>query len=445
MDWHFANALERVADLVPDRTALICGDKLVTWRDYDDRAARLCAVLAARGVPAGGKVGLYLSNCNGYLESQFGIFKLRACPINVNYRYKAEELVYLLQNAEAEAVVYQASFAPRIAEIRHRLPGVKCLIQIDDGCGEPLLDGALDYEASITAAQPAPRIARNPNDLYMLYTGGTTGMPKGVMYRNGEFCEELAKGYRNFDMTAPRTVDEIDTYLDEDKIPVSLVACPLMHGTGAWCGALMPHLAGATVVTISSLGLDPHLIWREVERCKVTYLTIVGDAFARPLLNALDEGAGAYDLSSMKTIISSGVMWSREVKEGLLKHHDFTLLDAMGSSEGSIGVSVSNRDTVKNDKTAKFKIGRRVKVFDEHDCEVAPGSGAKGMIAARSAMIGYFKDPEKTAKTIREIDGVHYVFAGDFATVEADRTITLLGRGSMCINTAGEKVFPEEV
>ncbi|MCZ6890432.1 MAG: AMP-binding protein [Gammaproteobacteria bacterium] len=451
-DWHFATALERVADTIPDRDAMICGDTVVSWREYEQRAARLAAALVELGVPEGAHIGLYLHNCNEYLEGHFATFKLSGCPINVNYRYKAEELVYLLDNADVEALIFQSTYAERIAEIRHQLPKIKCFVQVDDGSGVALLDGAVDFEAIVAQAAPLARSERKRTDLYMLYTGGTTGMPKGVMYNNGDWCRELIRGYRNYKMPIPETVDDIPSSLDialqSDQLGVSLAACPLMHGTGIWIGALTPQLAGSAVLTIPALGLDADRIWREVERRRVTHMTIVGDAFARPLLKSLDEAVAngtPFDLSSMRVITSSGVMWSMEVKQELLHHHDFVLVDAMGSSEGTMGGSVVKRGTLKKSKTASFKLNPNVRVFTEDGRRVEPGSGENGMIATPSPMIGYYKDPEKTAATIREIDGVHYVIPGDFATVDEDGSIVLLGRGSMCINTAGEKVFPEEV
>jgi 3-oxocholest-4-en-26-oate---CoA ligase len=449
-DWHFATAYEKIADAIPDRPALICDNVVRTWAEFDDRAARIAAVLAAHGLGPNSKVGIYLHNCNEYLEAHHGIFKMRGCPINVNYRYTQEELVYLLNNADAEAIVYLSSYAHRINDIRGKLEKVRCLIQVDGGDNVPLLSGALAYEDLMASASPMPRIDRKVDDLYMLYTGGTTGMPKGVMYTNGGHCQGLSAFGATLGVAPSPTVDDLPKNVlaaaSSGILPVGLVCCPLMHGTGMWIGAMITHLAGGTAITINRLGLDPHHLWSEVATHKASLLTIVGDAFARPLLNALDEGrdkGSPYDITSVKTIISSGVMWSKEVKQGLLRHHDMTLIDAMGSTEGGMGSSVTNKD--ESVSTAKFKLNPEVKVFDDQDRALVPGSGTIGMIATKSAMMGYYKDPEKTAKTVREIDGVRYVFPGDFAQVEADGSITLLGRGSMCINTAGEKVFPEEV
>jgi acyl-CoA synthetase (AMP-forming)/AMP-acid ligase II len=377
--------------------------------------------------------------------------KLRGCPINVNYRYREEELVYLLNNADAQAVIFQSDYADRIEAIKSKLTGVRCFIQVGINGSRRHIDGGLNYEDAISAADPMPRIARSQDDLYMLYTGGTTGMPKGVMYSNGGHCSGLS-AYTAL-IGAPPVGEGVTDLAGQARqlkaangLPIGLVCCPLMHGTGMWVGAMITQLAGGAALTVNHLGLDADLIWSQAQQHQASLLTIVGDAFARPLLAALDNAAdkgSPYDVSSVKTMISSGVMWSQEIKQGLLKHADMTLIDAMGSTEGGMGTSVSTRESAA--LTAKFELNEDVKVFTEDDKEVTPGSGEMGMIATESAMMGYYKDPEKTAKTVRVIDGVRYVFPGDFATVESDGSLTLLGRGSMCINTAGEKVFPEEV
>lgn len=448
MDFHFATAWETVADNFPQRTAVVTDGQATSWRSFEDRAARIARVLTEHGLGQDSKVGLYLHNTTEYLEAQFGIFKIRGCPINVNYRYKADELVYLLDNADAEAVVYQACYAMRIWEIRKQLPKVKLFIQVDDGT-EALLDGSLDYEMAIARAEPLPRIPREPSDVYMLYTGGTTGMPKGVMYPGGEFCYFfVAMGAAGRELPPPASLAEYTAYLKQiDPPPVTLAACPLMHGTGMWIGAMVPLLAGGTVVLTARLGLDPDRLWGLVEEQGVTDVVIVGDAFARPMLAALDEAerrGHPYDLGSLRQITSSGVMWSRETKQGLLRHHDMVLADIMGSTEGGMGSSMTSRES--GAETAKFQLNEGVRVFTDDGRPVAPGSGEIGKLATSGFVpLGYYKDPVKSAETFREIDGVRYSFPGDYATVEADGSITLLGRGSVCINTAGEKVFPEEV
>jgi len=453
MTWHFASVWEAVADAVPDDPALVCGDVRRSWRQYEDRAARVASALDAAGVGHGAKVGIYASNCNEYLEAQFGVFKVGACPINVNYRYSEAELVYLLENSESEALFFDARFADRVAAIRDQLPRLKLFVAIDDGSGEAL-DGAPDFEALVAANAPLPRRAQSEDDIYMLYTGGTTGMPKGVMLRQGDFSlgvtTGLAVNLRG--LTPPTTVAELVDMVRglraAGERTVSLPACPLMHGTGCWGGAFGPHSLGGLVVTVRGEHFDPDGLWRVVEREKVTDLVIVGDAFAKPMLAALrgaNEAGRLPDLSALKRIISSGVMFSREVKEGLLALADVMIIDVMGSTEGGMGSSVVSRANPPGE-TARFMPGPGVKVFDAMDREIQPGSDEAGMIgSAVAAQLGYFKDEAKTAKTFRVIDGVRYSFPGDFAKLAADGSLVLLGRGSVCINTGGEKVFPEEV
>jgi len=452
MDFHFNNVWTALSEEFPDRPALICEGKTVTWSQFNDRAARLAALFAAHGVTNGASVGLYMLNCNEYTEAHFGCFKQSVCPVNVNYRYRAEELIYLLDNSDSEVVIFHASYAPRIKEIREALPKIKLYIQVDDGCGERLLDGALDYETALTSSDPLPFSPSAFDDRYMLYTGGTTGMPKGVMYDNGALAHWLCiGGYTSRGLAPPTSIDEVlagaRAITEMGAVHCSLPACPQMHGTGMWIGTMVALNCGGTVVTQRTQHLDTDGLLQCVVDNKVTDLTIVGDAFARPILATLDAAKAAgkpYDLSRVGQIASSGVMWSSEIKEGLLKHQNMVLNDIMGSTEGSMGASISTREGAA--KTAKFMIADYVKVFNEDDKPVQPGSGEMGMVATAGIVPrGYYKDEEKSARTFRVVDGVRYSFPGDFATVEADGTITLLGRGSQCINTGGEKVFTEEV
>ncbi len=449
MKWHFAEVFETVADLVPESPALINGDVRRSWREYEDRAARIAAGLAAAGLRPDSKVGLYGYNSNEYLEAQFGVFKVRAVPVNVNYRYVEHELLYLLDNADAEAIVFDAQFAPRLAAIRDQLPKLKLFIQLDDG-SDGHLPGAVSFESLISGHDRLPRQDYSEDDIYMLYTGGTTGMPKGVMYRQGDFT--LGLGAAGLGPDAPRTGEGLKAAVlalkADGASPVSLAACPLMHGTGLWLGVFTAHFLGGAAVTFRNEHFDPDFLWSLIAREKVSSVAIVGDAFAKPMLAALRRAQAAgtpHDVSSLKQIISSGVMFSTEVKRGLLEFADIMILDAMGSTEGSMGSSVVSRDLPPGD-TARFVRNPTTKVFNEQDQEVQPGSDEIGMIANGGfAPIGYFKDPEKSARTFRVIDGQRYSFPGDFAKVAADGSLILLGRGSVCINTGGEKVFPEEV
>lgn len=452
MDFHFNNVWTALSDAFPNRAALICEEKTVTWSQFNDRAARLASLFEKHGVTNGASVGLYMLNCNEYTEAHFGCFKQSICPVNVNYRYRAEELIYLLDNSDSEVVIYHASFAPRITEIKSSLPKIKLYIQVDDGTDNELLDGALDYERALAESAPQPFKPSAYEDRYMLYTGGTTGMPKGVMYDNGALAHWLCiGGYTSRGLAPPSSIADVlegaQAITDMNAVHRSLPACPQMHGTGMWIGTMVALNCGGTVITQRTQHLDADALLRCVVDNEVTDLTIVGDAFARPILGALDAASAAgkpYDLSRLGQIASSGVMWSSEIKEGLLRHHDMMLNDIMGSTEGSMGGSLSTRQSAA--KTAKFVIADYVKVFNENDEPVAPGSGEMGMVATAGIVPrGYYKDDIKSANTFRTVNGVRYSFPGDFATVEIDGSITLLGRGSQCINTGGEKVFTEEV
>ena len=450
MTMQFANVWERVSDVVGDEIALINGEDKLTWASFDSKAAKIATILEEHGLKSDSKVGIYLHNSNEYLEVQYGVFKIEGVPINVNYRYKENELVYLLDNSDAEAVFFQGCYAERISAIKEQLPKVKVYIQIDDGT-EPLMEGAIDYENSISSSTEQIRFDRTEDNIYMLYTGGTTGMPKGVMYKHGSFIPSMLKTAFAMGFEVPEDMNDLEKIIvnaqANNALTVSMPACPLMHGTGMWLGAFLPMFSGGAVVTISDLGLNPKNVWQEVEKHKINSLVIVGDAFAKPLLDELKnakENSNPYQISSLRAMISSGVMWSSEIKDGLLAMHDMTLFDAMGSTEGGMGSSVSNREIPA--KTAKFALNPGVIVLSDDGKEVKPGSDTMGKIGTSGLVPeGYFKDEKKSAETFKEINGVRYSFPGDYATINADGTINLLGRGSNCINTAGEKVYPEEV
>lgn len=451
MKWHFADIWETIADAIPDAEALVHGDTRRSWADYENRAARLAQVFDDNGLKPDSKVSIFSYNCSEYLEAQFGIFKFRGCPINVNYRYFESELVYLMDNSDSEALVFQAQFADRIAAIRDQLPEIKLFIEIADG-SDGHLEGSIDFEEAIAAAAPMPRIERSEDDIYMLYTGGTTGMPKGVMYRHGDFSEGILFGYDARGLERPTSAEEFAASVKgiqaAGAAPRSVPGCPLMHGTGMWLGAMCIHHLGGTVVTFENTHFDPHALWALADKESLTDVIIVGDAFAKPMVKALEVAKAEgkpFDLSSIVFIISSGVMFTTEVKRNLLEHGDFAIFDAMGSTEGSMGSSVMTRET-PDSETAQFTMNETTKVFTDDGRLVEPGSGEIGMIANGGfTPVGYFKDPEKSAVTFREIDGHRYSFPGDYASIAADGTLVLLGRGSACINTGGEKVFPEEV
>ena len=448
----YPDVWEAIADAIPDAPAVIQGDRTLSWRVYDDRSARLAAAFQAAGLGHESKIGMFLYNSPEYLETQYAAFKIRATPINVNYRYLDDELWYLLDNSDCEAVVFHSSLGERIESVRGRLPDVRVWIQVDDD-GSSHTE-ALAYEEVLAANEPAPRIDRTGDEIYMLYTGGTTGMPKGVMRAMGTFSQffldsvSQTAGKPPF-TTAAEAAAHAVALQESGMADRAIPACPLMHGTGCWLAGLVTHQAGGAVVLLESRGLDCDELWRVVERQGVTKVVIVGDAFARPMLRALDDARDAgrpYDTSSMRTIVSSGAMFTTEVKDGLIDHiPQLAIADVLGSTESGMARSVTTKGS--DTSTAKFELNPGTQVFDENDKPVEPGSGVIGFVAATSPFtpLGYFKDPEKSARTFREIDGVMYTIPGDMALVEADGSITLLGRGSNCINTGGEKVYPEEV
>ncbi len=450
---HFATIWEAVSDAVGDHTALVQGDLRRSWSDYEARSARLAGALTEHGLGPDSKVAIFLYNSPEYAESQFAALKLRGVPVNVNYRYRDDELAYLLDDSDAEAVVFHGALADRVARVKDRCPAVKAWIHVDDGEGDPV-EGALAYEDLCTGADPMPRISRQPSDVYMLYTGGTTGMPKGVMYELGSFTEQFVTQMPMFLQIPP--VEDLDRIAEvtADVVAagnalVSSTAAPLMHGTGAWLGLMAPHLFGGTCVLFDSRSLDPDLIFSTIAAEGVNLSVIVGDAFARPMLRALDDAAERgepHDLSSFRLLISSGAMFSHDVKMALIDRHaeHLVIVDALGSTEGAMGTSITMKGLPPS--TAKFAAQPTTKVFDDDDAEVEAGSGQIGWVATSGAIpFGYYKDEQKSARTFREIGGVRYSFPGDQATVDADGTLVLLGRGSNCINTGGEKVWPEEV
>ena len=450
MAWNFADMWESVRDAIPDQVALVQGTRRVSWNEFDDRAARLAAAFTAAGLAPNSKVASYLYNSNEYSEGVFATFKIRGVPANVNYRYLEDELAYLIDNSDAEALLFHGALGDRVAKVRAQAPNVKLWIQVDDGA--PQQDFAVPYEDLLAANDPMPRIERSGDDLYFLYTGGTTGMPKGVMWRNENLVKVLLDAAYTLVGAAPPARPEdagaVAAQIVAAGIPrMHLPASPLMHGTGGFT-SFQALFAGTGIVTLVNRHFDAHELWETVQRERVTQMAIVGDAFAKPMVRALEEAeakGAPYDISSLQLIISSGVMWSPETKQAFMARGNIICFDSLGSSEG-VGFAGSIDVPGSAPTTAKFTIGADTKVFTDDGREVEPGSDEVGMLAVGGNIpIGYYKDESKSAATFRVINGEHWSVPGDFARVNADKSIALLGRGSVVINSGGEKVFPEEV
>ena len=450
---------EAIAVALAERECLVFRDRRLTWSEVTDRTRRLADVLRSAGLGfhtersalenwSSGQdhVALYLYNGNEYLEGMLGAYKARAAPFNVNYRYVDDELTYLFDNADARAVIYHASFAPTLARVRDQLRGVRVWLQVDDGSGEPLLPGAVDYEQALAAARPLPPVGLSEDDLYILYTGGTTGMPKGVLWRQADIFRAALYG---------REVDSLDEIVERARDGRHsgmrlLPAPPFMHGAAHWAAFNMWHYGATIVVQSEPRRFDPSDILATVERERVNALTIVGDAFGRPLVDELR--ARSYDVSSLSLLTTGGAILSPSVKRELLELlPKIRIRDALGSSESGAQASrmSSRADLAAGDTPggSDFELeAGNVVLNHDRTALVAPGSGEQGWLAREGTLpLGYYKDAEKTAATFPVVNGVRYAVPGDLATLEADGRLRLLGRESVTINTGGEKVFAEEV
>ncbi len=441
---HFslADLFELVADTVPDRLALVAGDQRRTFAELDERSTRLANHLAVNGVGPGDKVAVYSWNRAEWIEAMFAAWKARAVPININYRYVADELRYVLENADAKAVVFERSFAPLVAEVAPDLPLLEHRIVLDDGSDADTAD-AVGYEDALRAASPErPGVERSSDDLYMLYTGGTTGMPKGVMWRHEDIFF-AAMGGGGFGEPPIETPEEIvGRVKPEDQRMISMALAPVMHGAAQW-GLCITLFGGGTAVLYTGHHFDPHEVWKTVEAERANSVMVVGDAMARPLGEALAEPGASYDTSSVFTVGSGGAVFSTVVQDQLREQlGDVLIIDTFGASE--LGAGGSSMGT---EGGLRFAASPSMSVLGEDLRPVEAGSGERGLLARRGHIpLGYFKDEAKTAATyVTDPDGVRWAIPGDYARIEDDGTITLLGRGSGCINTGGEKVYPEEV
>jgi acyl-CoA synthetase (AMP-forming)/AMP-acid ligase II len=446
MECNLADLFEAAVDAYPDREYLVANGERRTYAEMEDRSNRLAHHLAAQGIGPGDHVGIYSYNSVEWVETAWAVFKLRAIWININYRYVKDELRYLLTNADLKALVHQREFSPLVATLLPDLPDLRHVIVVNDGTDAPNPSPeAADYEDVLASQSPERDFGpRSGDDIYILYTGGTTGMPKGVVWRHKDVFYALGGG------TDPLT----NTRIEDPSVMVEkgangpltfLPVAPLMHGATQWA-VMGQSFVGSKIVLMAKF--DPHQVWNLVEAEKVNSVMITGDAMGKPLIESLDDAGTNHDLSSLFAVVSSAALFSAPVKDQFFAHlPNIMITDAVGSSEGGnngMTVVAPGQTTMKSGPTVHL-LGATV-VFDEELNPVVPGSGTIGKIA-RSGDIpqGYYNDPKKTAEVFITVRGTRYVMPGDYATVEADGSITLLGRGSIVINSGGEKIFPEEV
>lgn len=457
MDFSLAELNEAIAEAIPERECLVGEELRLSYGEVRDRTRRLANLLRARGLGAHRErsrlepwecgqdtLALYLYNGNAYLEGMLGAFKARLAPFNVNYRYVEEELIYLLRDAGTRAILYQASFAPTLAKVLSSLPAPELLLQVADDSGNGLLPGALDYESALASASPEPpAVTVSPDDLYILYTGGTTGLPKGVLWRQADIFV-TALGGRRRDGSENPSLEDIVERARRGGLR-ALPAAPFMHGASHWAAFTNFHLGNTVVVQGRPAHLDAADVLSTAAREGVSALLIVGDAFARPLLDELARRS--YDLSALRALVTGGAALNARLKAELLERlPQIRILDTVGSSEtGAQGEQVSSRETGVS--TGTFQPGPDSCVLDADLTRVlAPGDPELGWFAKRGRVpLGYLGDPEKTARTFPVVGGVRYSVPGDRARLRADGVLELHGRDAVTINSGGEKIFAEEV
>ena len=457
--FNLPDVFDTVARVHPERDCLIWGDTHITFSQMVDRSSRLGAYLRSRGLGAHTErdqlaghesgqdhLGIYLYNGNEYVEAMIGAFRARVAPFNVNYRYVADELHYLLDNAGCRALVYHAAFAPTLAEVLDRLPRLEVLIQVPDDSGNELLPGAVDYETALAESEPSLDVQPSPDDLYILYTGGTTGMPKGVLWRQHDIFMSAMGGRNILTQEAVETYDDVAAQARAFENGLKfLILPPLMHGAAQWVSFIGLNNGHAIVLPPDTKRLDPAQTWRTVEVQRCTTLTVVGDAIARPLVEELE--AGDYDTSSLLSVGNGGAPLTPTIKERLLAQLPHVMVtDAVGSSE--TGAQMSHLSSAGGDvSTGRFTPGPgTVVVSDDLDKVLEAGHDGIGWLAQQGWVpLGYLGDADKTARTFPVIDGVRYSVPGDRARHLSGGEIELLGRDSVTINSGGEKIFAEEV
>ncbi len=443
MEMNLADLFELVADEVPDATAMVSGGRRLTYRELDRRADRLAHHLATSGIGPGDRVGVQLANGTEYVESMLACFKIRAVPVNVNYRYVTGELAYLYADAGLVGLVFHRRFGTAVVGALDALAGRRAVLEVADG--SPPTGAGVEYEEALaTATDGRDHPVRTAGDLYCVYTGGTTGMPKGVLWRHDDIFLAAMGGGDPFasgnHITRP---EELAGRILRPGV-TSVAVPPFMHAAGHWL-AFSTLYGGGTVVTTPDGGFDPVEVWRLVETERANAVVVVGDAMARPLLDVLAADPGRYDLSSLLAVGSGGAVLSPSTKSQLAELLPGRIVaDRFGSSEtGQLGGEPPADDPFG---PPRLRVDARTTVLDADLRPVAPGSGVIGQLARGGHVpLGYLGDPDATAATFVEVGGVRWALPGDQATVADDGTITVLGRGSLCINTGGEKVFPDEV
>jgi acyl-CoA synthetase (AMP-forming)/AMP-acid ligase II len=432
LTYNLADMWEVTSDLVPERVALVVDDRVSTYAQLEERANRLAGHLAAAGIGPGDHVGCYLYNGPEYLETMLAAFKLRAVPINVNYRYVADELRYLFNDADLKALVHDIEFAPLVDAVRGGVPSLHTVVTVGDGG---------TYEAALAAASPERKaIDRSPDDHYIVYTGGTTGMPKGVVWRQEDAFYACFGGGDYMRRNPISTPEEITERMMDDPL-VYFPLAPMMHGAAQWTVFAWCFAGGKSLLTASRPRTDYAAAWQLASEHKANVITIIGDAVARPLIDEYVANRDQYDASSLFSIGSGAAPLSPAGRAELEATFPGVLInDGYGASE--TGAQATN---LGDGRFASFD-GETTVLDPDTLEEIAPGSGLEGRVARRGHIpLAYYNDPEKSAATFRERDGVRWVLTGDVATVLADNTIQLFGRGSQCINSGGEKIFPEEV
>jgi 3-oxocholest-4-en-26-oate---CoA ligase len=442
---NIADLAEHAIDAVPDRVALICGDEQVTYAQLEEKANRLAHYLIDRGVRKDDKVGLYCRNRIEIVIAMLGIVKAGAILVNVNFRYVEGELRYLFDNSDMVALVHERQYCDRVANVLPDTPNVKTVLVVEDGsdCDYQRYGGAEFYSALEQGSPERNFRERSADDIYLLYTGGTTGFPKGVMWRHEDIYRVLFGG-TDF-ATGEFVKDEYDLAKQAAASPpmIRFPIPPMIHGatqSAMW----MALFSGQTTVLAPEFNADE--VWRAIHDHKVNLLFFTGDAMARPLLDALTK-ENDYDLSSLFLLASTAALFSPSIKEKLLELlPNRVITDSIGSSETGFGGTSIVAKGDAHTGGPRVTIDHRTVVLDDDGNEVKPGSGVRGVIAKRGNIpVGYYKDEKKTAETFRVFNGVRYAIPGDYAQVEADGTVTMLGRGSVSINSGGEKIYPEEV